>query len=544
MSLKKRCIELLDNKNFHRSKSNRELVKQIVAATSFLPESALMAERKYCIANDIEAPIECSLPTCNKPTKFSKGKYNTFCSQKCVAISKASESSKRMSDPKTRDKIRKTNMERFGGQSPFSSPEVRKKAKKTILNRFDVEYASQSPEIANKISKALSIDSFERLEKSAQTKLERYGDANYNNREKAKSTKLERYGDANYNNREKSEQTCKSRYGARNPNINPTTEGVLNCPEALTNLHHGERLTCGEIGELVGTHCSTIARNLHRHGVDIKRFPSSSYERELSNFLLSHNINHITSDRTTISPLELDIVIPEASLAIEINGEYFHSEKFIDKNYHFRKYDECRKVGFTLLQYWGTDWVNKKDIIKKSILNKTGVDSRRVYARKCSVVTPDTNTQRAFYNSNHIQGYKSASKVLGLEYDGKIVAMMSFVQLPTHMELVRFASSIPVIGGFTKLLSKVSGKIVSFSDNMHSNGALYRNNGFEVHSNVGVDYKYLYKNRLHHKFRFRKSRFNRDVNLTYNHNMTEHQLALDNGLVRVYDAGKIKYVRE
>ena len=55
------------------------------------------------------------------------------------------------------------------------------------------------------------------IEKSKQTKLDRYGDADYNNLEKAKQTKLERYGDTNYNNPEKSKQTCLKRYGVSNP---------------------------------------------------------------------------------------------------------------------------------------------------------------------------------------------------------------------------------------------------------------------------------------------------------------------------------------
>ena len=45
------------------------------------------------------------------------------------------------------------------------------------------------------------------FKKSLQTKLERYGDQNYNNQEKNKRTKLERYGDENWNNREKANLT-------------------------------------------------------------------------------------------------------------------------------------------------------------------------------------------------------------------------------------------------------------------------------------------------------------------------------------------------
>ncbi len=49
--------------------------------------------------------------------------------------------------------------------------------------------------------------------KNRQTKLERYGNVNYNNPDKIKQTKLERYGDAGYTNREKAKQTKLERYG-------------------------------------------------------------------------------------------------------------------------------------------------------------------------------------------------------------------------------------------------------------------------------------------------------------------------------------------
>ena len=52
--------------------------------------------------------------------------------------------------------------------------------------------------------------------KAKETKLEKYGDANYNNNKKSKETKLEKYGDANYTNRDKASQTCLEKYGVDN----------------------------------------------------------------------------------------------------------------------------------------------------------------------------------------------------------------------------------------------------------------------------------------------------------------------------------------
>jgi hypothetical protein len=52
--------------------------------------------------------------------------------------------------------------------------------------------------------------------KAKKTKLEKYGDENYQNVEKIKKTKLEKYGDENFTNRVKSKITCLDRYGVDN----------------------------------------------------------------------------------------------------------------------------------------------------------------------------------------------------------------------------------------------------------------------------------------------------------------------------------------
>lgn len=52
--------------------------------------------------------------------------------------------------------------------------------------------------------------------KVRKTKLEKYGDENYQNTEKIKKTKLEKYGDENFTGREKSKITCLNKYGVDN----------------------------------------------------------------------------------------------------------------------------------------------------------------------------------------------------------------------------------------------------------------------------------------------------------------------------------------
>lgn len=50
-----------------------------------------------------------------------------------------------------RNKIEKTNQERYGGASPFSSEEVRNKSQQTNIERYNVPYATQSKSIQQKM---------------------------------------------------------------------------------------------------------------------------------------------------------------------------------------------------------------------------------------------------------------------------------------------------------------------------------------------------------------------------------------------------------
>lgn len=62
-----------------------------------------------------------------------------------------------------------------------------------------------------------SNSSKEKKDKINNSKLEKYGNKNYNNSKKVKKTKLEKYGDENYNNREKAFKTNEIKYGSYSP---------------------------------------------------------------------------------------------------------------------------------------------------------------------------------------------------------------------------------------------------------------------------------------------------------------------------------------
>ena len=63
----------------------------------------------------------------------------------------------------------------------------------------------------------------------------------------------------------------------------------------------------------------------------------SKPEKELASFIKSLKFLIKENDRSILNGKELDILIPSEKIGIEFNGNYFHSTKFHDKDYHLDK---------------------------------------------------------------------------------------------------------------------------------------------------------------------------------------------------------------
>lgn len=248
--------------------------------------------------------------------------------------------------------------------------------------------------------------------------------------------------------------------------------------------------------------------------------------------------------------LELDILIPGKSVAIEFNGVYFHSDKFVDPDYHKVKMEECGSNGIRLVQVWEDDWRDRKDIVKESIRQILGVSElKKVNARDTEVKLIDVTTANDFLNKYHIQGKSNASIRLGLFLGEEVVAVMLFMKAANSYTLSRYASKYQVRGGHSKLLSYFEKnfeyeEIVTFADLTMSTGELYKRTGWTQDSILLPDYKYVVGATRYHKFGYRKEKFKKSKTLIYKDGLTERQLAELNNLNRVYDAGKIRFVKK
>lgn len=278
---------------------------------------------------------------------------------------------------------------------------------------------------------------------------------------------------------------------------------------------------------------------------------SSRGQRELGEFLSSLGVDVQVGVRGLLSNrhLEIDFYIENLKVGFEFNGIYFHSEVFKDKDYHANKRRLCEEAGIRLIQIWEDDWLYKPQIIRHTILSVIGMSPKeKVSARDGKVREISIQEAQSFLDEYHIQGYVPASVYLGLFIHDSLVSVMSIKRYKDNFVLSRYATSCIVRGGHSKMVRFVESnykyhQLETFADLAYSDGGLYEKTGWVKSKVLSPDYTYLKSGKRVHKFNYRKSRFSSDPSLHFETGMTERELAKLNGLHRVYDAGKAKYVK-
>lgn len=316
----------------------------------------------------------------------------------------------------------------------------------------------------------------------------------------------------------------------------------------LYNLHIIEKCSASEIGRKLHCHYQTIINRLEKFHIPFNASYNSNLQNELKEFLNSLNIKYVENKRTIISPYELDFYLPEHNLAIEFNGVYWHSElNGKNKQYHLKKTELCETKGIHLLQIFDSEWNNSiKQQIWKSIISSKLKLNNRIYARKCKIHTPSSREVNIFLTNNHLQGYCSSQKQIGLYYNNKLVSLMTFgkSRFSKEMELIRYCNkvNINVIGGASRLLkaSKFT-NIISYANRRFSNGGLYIALNFKKIHDTDPNYFYTkdYK-LLETRHKYQKHKLS-ELLTNFKNNLSEWENMKINGYDRIWDCGNIKY---
>lgn len=276
------------------------------------------------------------------------------------------------------------------------------------------------------------------------------------------------------------------------------------------------------------------------------------------------NIEYIKNDVEIINPHVLDIYIPSLNLAFAIDGNMTHSElQGKDKKYHIGKSKLCESKGIKLVHIYEDEIEHKFDIVVSRIKNLCYKSDIMLYARKCKIVELDYKTKHAFLARTHIQGDTNSAINIGLEYDGKLVSVMTFANERViyrnandrnFYELIRFANELNmnVVGSFSKMFKYFIEKykpnqIKTFADirwsGVNPEKTVYFKNGFNFDKITEPSYWYMDKT----KYLERKHRFNfTKHNIITRHpeldtSKTEWVLMQELQYDRIWDCGTLKF---
>ena len=278
----------------------------------------------------------------------------------------------------------------YGVKNVFQNKEIKDISKQTKYDRYGNEnYNNREKSITTCLEKygvAYNTQTYDMKEKSKQTRYERYGDENYNNMPKYFETCLQRYGVKNVNKlpeiKEKIKITNLEKYGFYNPTKSKIVRDKLDKNFILKYNTHN-------ILKIEGDICTIQCDKNHSFEINkinlynrqklktiicticnpIDQF-ISGVEIDFKNFVKKNYSGEILeSDRNLIKPYELDVYLPNLKVAFEFNGLFWHSDKYKDNNYHSMKSDLCDEKDILLIHIWEDDWMNKNEILKKYILS-------------------------------------------------------------------------------------------------------------------------------------------------------------------------------
>jgi len=462
------------------------------------------------------------------------------------------------------------------------------------------------------------------MSKNKQTKKENHGDENYNNREKAVETmqelfgvshamKLEEYQEKakqtsiknngvefplqNDKIREKRDKTVLKRYNVKfisqleeikekvresyyeKFDLTKISFLLKNSDIILLDEYKGVRSTEKNIThyktyEFKCLKCNSVFQGTfsnHRPPVCRRCYPmykNNAMHLEFKQFLTDNNIKFYDNNKQLIAPWEVDFLLYENDVAVELNGNYWHSEIGGEKNkdYHINKTTRCLEKGVKLIHVFEDEWIFKKDIVKSRILNTVNKTTINLYARKCEIVEVDDKVKSDFLTSNHLMGNSKDSIKLGLKFNGELVSLMTFSKRRLALgknttedgdwELNRFCSKInlTIVGGFQKLLNffikKYKPKVITTYADVRWSGLNYENtvyfkNGFKFIHQAPPSFWHFKKGdylQRYHRFTFNKMKLlelcKNDEN---SKNMTGWELAQSLKMDRIWDCGTLKF---
>ena len=448
-----------------------------------------------------------------------------------------------------------------------------KKRQATLIERYGSKNLSEIPEIRETISKgvkkAYEDHKKEIIEKRQETNTKLYGNGNF----LASEQGIEIL-------KKKNQENLGVDYPFQNPKFQSTARGIYiqksgfnNPAQDPNSLKKKEQTNINKYGFINPAQNDTIREKIlkttkERYGVEYHRqLPSernklkewceanpeklftSKAEQEILDWV---RLYYSSAQKYRKDSYEIDIFIPDLNLGIEYNGLFWHSESCKPKRYHLDKTKYFKKLNIRIIHIFENQWRDNKEQVKSFLLSAMQKNQNRVFARKCKFVWSDSKEEiqksHNLLDTFHIQQHTNSTKyVANVYYDDQLIGTATFGKHhrdTTKWVLSRFCTekNYTIVGGLNKI-SKIASKnlkadIISWADYSISNGNGYQKAGWMLEETLAPDYFYVKLSTS--KIISKQSRQKNIVNTPKE--LTEYQHAKIDGLERIWDCGKLRFV--
>ena len=409
-----------------------------------------------------------------------------------------------------------------------------------------------------------------------------------------KKTKLDRYGDPNYNNHEQSTLTNLAKYGVENqfqrkelfPNIVQKKIERYGTYNNIAKNHATRIVNSGSLEASYSKQNETYKQTcLERYGIDnaaklaevrqqiaeslretfLERYGVENYwtmpDAKLSNGSKNSkaNLNFcelldaaglIFEQEFTLEGKRFDFKIRDT--LVEINPTATHNSTWgiyspegLDKNYHKNKTNIANTNDLQCIHVF--DWDDPTKVV--AMLNT----KEAIYGRTCSIKEVPAQEAADFLTAHHIQGYARDKIRIGLYYEEQLISLMTFGK-PRYnknyqYELIRYCNSTyNIIGGAEKLFKFFVANykpesIISYCDLSKFSGQVYEKLGFKkIRVSGASKHWYNLKTREHITDNLLRQRgFDQLFKTDYGKGTSNDALMLEAGFVEVYDCGQATY---
>lgn len=271
--------------------------------------------------------------------------------------------------------------------------------------------------------------------------------------------------------------------------VAPKISKMLNDKDLMYEYYINQNKTLREISKTIGCGTALVINSLRNHNINIKK-PNfyertvkctSKEENELYEFIKGLENGKVEQgNRKICNGKEIDIFIPNKSVAFEYNGIYSHlyrpnettTSRIKDKTYHLNKTLKAKMSGINLYHIFSSDWNSNKIKIKNFVKRKLHLNE----------VIKLTNN----YKINVIELKDLVT--LNLIYNNNIISKLVCKNNKNYLSIIKYTvkANITLKGGFNILLKFLTNSykmpIYCKINRRFSEGRLLTSYGFKVSS--------------------------------------------------------------